>query len=84
MRVLGVTEAKNLKNLGMYGVGKGMFEARLRHQASGNKKHDHGTSLLKFTFSSMCYSEFMERYAGCTSMVTFAPIFLKCWHDSLI
>ena len=37
----------------------------IRNQAAGNRdSFDHGTSLLKFTFSSMCYSEFMERYAG--------------------
>ena len=34
MRVLGVIEAINLKNLGMYGVGNGMFESRYKQQAT--------------------------------------------------
>jgi len=31
---IGVTEAINLKNLGMYGVGNGMFESRYKQQAT--------------------------------------------------
>jgi len=71
VRVLGVIEAINLKNLGMYGVGNGMFEARHkslaasdRQQAAGNRNSfDHGTALHWVTFSSMCYSEFSAWYA---------------------
>jgi len=36
MRVLGVIDAINLKNLGMYGVGNGMFEARYKQQETSN------------------------------------------------
>ena len=35
--VLGVTDAKNLKNLGMYGLLTGTFEARHKSQASGSR-----------------------------------------------
>ena len=38
MRVLGVIDAINLKNLGMYGVGNGMFEARYKPLAASNKQ----------------------------------------------
>ena len=34
---IGVTDAKNLKNLGMYGLLIGTFEARHKTQATGSK-----------------------------------------------
>ena len=36
MGVLGVIDTINLKNLGMYGVGNGMFESRYKRQGTGN------------------------------------------------
>ena len=36
--LIGVTEAINLKNFGMYGFGNGTFEARYKPQASGNRE----------------------------------------------
>ena len=42
MRVLGVIDTINLKNLGMYGVGNGMFESRYKHQGTRNMTTEQG------------------------------------------
>ena len=67
----------------MYGVGNGMFEARLRHQASGTVSTTEQAYLSLLSAACVTLNSW-RGMRGCTSMVTFAPIFLKCWHDSLI
>ena len=49
MRVLGVIDAINLKNLGMYGVGNGMFESRYKQQETGTvSTREQATVTLNF------------------------------------